>query len=41
MLTDQLRQKRAELAGQFLQVLESQQKVGFRDIVTGDESWFL
>jgi hypothetical protein len=39
-LTSQLRQKRVELSSQLLQVLESQQRVSFRDIVTGDESCF-
>jgi hypothetical protein len=41
MLTGELRQKRVELAGQFLRVLEGQQKVGFYDIVIGDDSWFM
>jgi hypothetical protein len=41
MLTRKLRQKRIELSKQLFLVLESQQRVGFRDIVTGDESWFL
>jgi hypothetical protein len=41
MLTAELRHKRVELSKQLLSVLESQQRVGFRDIVTGDESWFL
>jgi hypothetical protein len=34
----QLRQKRVKLAGQILQVLEGQQRVGFCDIATGDEA---
>jgi chemotaxis methyl-accepting protein methylase len=40
-LTSELRQKRAELTGQLLRVLEQKQRVGFYEIVTGDESWFL
>jgi hypothetical protein len=40
-LTNELRQKRVELSNQLLWVLESQQRVGFRDIVTGGESWLL
>jgi hypothetical protein len=40
-VTSGLQQKRVELSSQLLRVLESQQRVGFRDIVTGDESWFL
>jgi hypothetical protein len=41
MLTEELRQKRVELSRQLLELLESQRGVNFRDIVTGDESWFL
>jgi hypothetical protein len=41
MLTGELRQQRVELAGGLLRVLQGQQRIGFRDIVTGDESWFL
>ena len=41
MLTEELRQKRVELAQQLLELLERQRRVKFRDIVTGDESWFL
>jgi hypothetical protein len=40
-LINELGQKRVELARQLFRLLEQQQKVGFRDIVTGDESWFL
>jgi hypothetical protein len=39
--TSELWQTRVELSSQLLLVLESQQRVGFRDIVTGDESYFL
>jgi hypothetical protein len=39
-LTSDLRQKQVELSIQLFRVLESQPRVGFRDIVTGDESWF-
>jgi hypothetical protein len=35
-LTSELRQKSVELSSQLLQVLESRQRVGFRDIVAGD-----
>jgi hypothetical protein len=38
MLASELRHKRVELSSQLPQVLESQQRVGFRVIVTGDES---
>jgi hypothetical protein len=38
MLTDELRQKRIERARTLLNVLEAQQGIGFRDIITGDES---
>jgi hypothetical protein len=41
MLTVELREKRVQLSTQLLQLLESQQRIGFRDIVTGDESWIL
>jgi hypothetical protein len=40
-LTNELRQKRVELSSQLFRVPESQQRIGFRDVVTGDESWFL
>jgi hypothetical protein len=40
-LTSELRQKRVEVSSQVFRVLESQQRVGFRNVVTGDESWFL
>jgi hypothetical protein len=36
-----LRQERVQLSPQRLEVIESQQRIGFRDVVTGDESWFL
>jgi hypothetical protein len=39
MLTDELRQKRIEGARTLLNVLEAQQRIEFRDIKTGDESW--
>jgi hypothetical protein len=39
MLTDKLRQTRIEGARTLLNVLEAQQRIGFRDIITGDESW--
>jgi hypothetical protein len=41
MLTEELRQKRVELSRQLFEFRESQRGVNFRDIVTGDESWFL
>jgi hypothetical protein len=41
MLTMELRQKRVQLSTELLEVLENQQRISFRDIVTGDESWFL
>jgi hypothetical protein len=40
-LTSELLQKRIQLSSQLLRVFESQQRIRFRDIVTGDESWFL
>jgi hypothetical protein len=40
-LTGEMRQKRVELAGELLRVLEGQQRVGFRNIVTRDEWWFV
>jgi DNA-binding transcriptional MerR regulator len=40
-LASELRQKRVELSSQLVRVLENHQRVGFCDIVTGDESWFL
>jgi hypothetical protein len=36
MLTGELWQKRVELVGQSLQVLEGQKRVGFPGIMTGD-----
>jgi hypothetical protein len=41
MSTSKLRQKRIELSSQLPRMLESQQTVGFRHVVTGDESWVL
>jgi hypothetical protein len=41
VLTEELWKKRVDLSKELLQLLESQQRFGFRDIVTGDESWFL
>jgi hypothetical protein len=41
ILASELRQKRVEFTGQSLRILEQQQRVDFRDIVTSDESWFL
>jgi hypothetical protein len=41
LLTDELRLKQVKLARQLLELLEDQRIVGFSDIVTGDESWFL
>jgi hypothetical protein len=38
MSTNELWQKRVEVSGQLLRVLESQQRVGFSDIVTGGKS---
>jgi hypothetical protein len=38
MLTDELRPKRIEGARILLNVLEAQQRIGFRDIITGDKS---
>jgi hypothetical protein len=40
-LAAELRQKRVEFSSQLLRALESQQRVGFRDIVTSEESWCL
>ncbi len=39
MLTDDLRQKRVNGAKDLKGILESQSKIGFRDLYTGDESW--
>jgi hypothetical protein len=39
MVTDELREKRIEGARTLVNVLESQKRIGFRDIITGDESW--
>jgi hypothetical protein len=39
--TSELGQKRVELPSQLLRVLESQERVGFCDFVTGDQSRFL
>jgi hypothetical protein len=41
VLTEELRKKRVDLSKESLQLLESQQRFGFRDIVTRDEFWFL
>jgi hypothetical protein len=41
LVTDELRLKEVEFARRFLELLEEQRIVGFSDIVTGDESWFL
>jgi hypothetical protein len=38
-VTSELRPRRIELAGYLLRVLDKQQRAGFSDIVTGDESW--
>jgi hypothetical protein len=38
-LTDKLRQKRIEGVRTILNVLEAPQRIGFCDIITGDESW--
>jgi hypothetical protein len=34
-----LRQKHVDGSWTLLETLETQQQIGFRDIVTGDESW--
>jgi hypothetical protein len=39
MLTERLRQKRVDGSCILLETLEAQQRIGFREIVTGDESW--
>jgi hypothetical protein len=39
MLTEELRQKRVDGARTLLDALEVQHRIGFHDIVTGDESW--
>jgi hypothetical protein len=39
ILTGEFRQKRIDGARTLLDALEAQQPIGFRDIVTGDESW--
>jgi hypothetical protein len=38
-LNDDLRVKRVEGVAQLLDVLKAQQKCGFRDLITGDETW--
>jgi hypothetical protein len=40
-LTSELQWRRVEFSSQLLSVFENQQRIGFHDIVTGDESWFL
>jgi hypothetical protein len=39
ILTEELRQNRIDGARTLLDALEAQQRIGFRDIATGDESW--
>jgi hypothetical protein len=39
MLTEELRQKRVDGARTLLNALEAQQRIEFRDSVTGDEGW--
>jgi hypothetical protein len=39
MLTERFRQKRVDGARTFLNALEAQQRIEFRDIVTADEGW--
>jgi hypothetical protein len=39
LLTEEHHQKRVDRTRTLLDALESQQRIGFRDIVTGDESW--
>jgi hypothetical protein len=39
ILTEELRQKRIDGARTLLDALEAQQRIAFRDIVAGDESW--
>jgi hypothetical protein len=39
MLTEELRQKWIDGVRTLLDALEAQQRIEFRDIVTGDESW--
>jgi hypothetical protein len=41
IVVDELHQNGVELVGRSLRVFQGQRKVGFRDIMTGDESWFL
>jgi hypothetical protein len=38
MLTEELRRKRVDGAKALLKVLEGQSHIGFRDVITGDES---
>jgi hypothetical protein len=40
-LTSELSQRRVELAGLLLCVYAQSERVGFHDVVIGDESWFL
>lgn len=39
-LSQSLREKRCELGRQQLKILQSQKRNGFKQIITGDESWF-
>jgi hypothetical protein len=39
MLAQELCQKRFERSQSFLETLEVQQRIEFRDLVTGNESW--
>jgi hypothetical protein len=41
ILTPEIRNRRVEECKDLLEVLLSQQKLGWRDIYTGDESWFV
>lgn len=38
-LTDELRMKRIKVSKQMLTVLQAQKKLGYRDVITGDETW--
>jgi DNA-binding transcriptional ArsR family regulator len=40
-LTEDLRQKRVSVCKEMLSILEAQNKRGFHDLVTDDESWFM
>jgi hypothetical protein len=39
-LTDDLRQARVAKRNEILRVLEAMQRIHFRHIITGDETWF-